>query len=172
MRVLYTFGILLYKLGVIIAGLTGNQKAIKWLEGRRRWRRKLVRKKWDAPIWIHASSLGEFEQAKPLIEKIKEDSILKDKQLIVTFFSSSGYLVSKNYSLATGVYYLPLDIPINVNSFLNIVNPSISISVKYDFWFNYLNELQKEKYQPYIFHVIFETINFTSKNGQVGNDPC
>ncbi len=163
MRVLYTFGILLYKLGVIIAGLTGNQKAIKWLEGRRRWRRKLGRKKWDAPIWIHASSLGEFEQAKPLIEKIKEDSFLKDKQLIITFFSSSGYLVSKNYSLATGVYYLPLDIPINVNSFLNIVNPSISISVKYDFWFNYLSELQKRKIPTLYFSCNFRNNQFYFK---------
>lgn len=165
MRFLYTIGIYLYKLGVIIAGLTGNSKAIKWLEGRRRWRRKLNRKKWDAPIWIHASSLGEFEQAKPLIEKIKHDKDLSEKQIIVTFFSPSGYLASRNYDTVTGSYYLPLDIPINVRSFLNIVKPSIAIFVKYDFWFNYLIELQKRNIPTLYFSCNFRKNQIYFKNG-------
>jgi 3-deoxy-D-manno-octulosonic-acid transferase len=165
MRFLYTIGIYLYKLGVIIAGLTGNSKAIKWLEGRRRWRRKLNRKKWNAPIWIHASSLGEFEQAKPLIEKIKHDKDLSEKQIIVTFFSPSGYLASRNYDTVTGSYYLPLDIPINVRSFLNIVKPSIAIFVKYDFWFNYLIELQKRNIPTLYFSCNFRKNQIYFKNG-------
>lgn len=163
MRILYTLGILLYKLAIIIVGFTGNSKAIKWLEGRRRWRRKLQRKKWVQPIWIHVASLGEFEQAKPLIEKIKTDPQLREKQIIVTFFSPSGYLASKSYDLVTGKYYLPLDVPVNVKSFLTIVNPSIAIFVKYDFWFNYLIELQKRNIPTVFFSCNFRKNQFFFK---------
>jgi 3-deoxy-D-manno-octulosonic-acid transferase len=155
MRILYTLGIHLYHLGIIIVGLTGNNKAIKWLEGRHRWRKKLQRKKWNSPIWIHTASLGEFEQAKPLIELIRKDEQLKDKQILVTFFSPSGYLVSKNYDLVTGLYYLPLDTIYNAKSFINIVQPSIAVFVKYDFWFNYLLELQRKKIPTLFFSCNF-----------------
>jgi 3-deoxy-D-manno-octulosonic-acid transferase len=155
MRILYTIGIHLYYLGIILVALSGNSKAIKWLEGRHRWRKKLQRKKWNRPIWIHTASLGEFEQAKPLIEKIKQDEQLREEQIIVTFFSPSGYLVSRNYDLATGLYYLPLDTIQNAKSFLNIVNPSIAIFVKYDFWFNYLIELQQRKIPTLFFSCNF-----------------
>jgi 3-deoxy-D-manno-octulosonic-acid transferase len=135
--------------------LSGNSKAIKWLEGRHRWRKKLQRKKWDKPIWIHTASLGEFEQAKPLIEMIRANDHLKEKQIIVTFFSPSGYLVSKQYDLATGLYYLPLDTIQHSKSFLNIVQPCVAIFVKYDFWFNYLIELQKRKIPTLFFSCNF-----------------
>ena len=137
---LYNIGIRAYGLGVITAGLLGNQKAVKWAEGRRKWQEKLREKSWHAPLWIHASSLGEFEQAKPLIEKIKKEI---DKEVVVTFFSPSGYEYCKNYELADGVYYLPLDTGKNAREFISIVNPSLAVFVKYDFWFNFLKTLQQ-----------------------------
>ena len=119
MKFLYNIGIRAYGLGIATAGLIGKQKAIQWLEGRRNWEAKLKKTIWDRPIWVHASSLGEFEQAKPLIEKIKaKDS---KQQILVTFFSPSGYEPSKDYKLADGVFYLPLDTQKNATSFLNIV---------------------------------------------------
>jgi 3-deoxy-D-manno-octulosonic-acid transferase len=145
MGFLYNIGIRGYGLGVITAGLLGSNKAIKWLEGRKNWREKLQATKWDSPIWIHASSLGEYEQAKPLIELIKSDRSFKSKQIIVTFFSPSGYEYCKDFDILDGIFYLPLDTRKNAKHFLDIVKPLISVFVKYDFWFNFLAELQKRK---------------------------
>jgi 3-deoxy-D-manno-octulosonic-acid transferase len=139
MKFLYNIGVRAYGLGVITAGLLGNEKAVKWVEGRRSWQHKLKEKNWKQPIWIHASSLGEFEQAKPLIEKIKNTS---NREIIVTFFSPSGYDYCRNYELADGIFYLPLDIKKNARVFLEVVKPSMAVFVKYDFWFNFLQELQ------------------------------
>ncbi len=157
MKFLYNIGIRAYGLGVMTAGLLGNSKAIKWVEGRRNWKDQLKQIKWNQPVWIHASSLGEFEQAKPLIEKIKKTT---DEEIIVTFFSPSGYDYCKDYPHADGVFYIPLDTSRNAKSFLEIVNPKIAIFVKYDFWFNFLKVLQQQK-TP----ILFFSSNF--RPGQV-----
>ena len=85
-------------------------------------------------IWFHASSLGEFEQGRPLMEKIKQRH--PEYKILLTFFSPSGYEVRKNYSGADVICYLPFDTPYRVKKFLNLSNPAIAIFIKYEFWGN------------------------------------
>ena len=85
-------------------------------------------------IWFHAASLGEFEQGRPLIEKIRAK--YPDYGILLTFFSPSGYEVRKNYRGADVVCYLPFDKPRNVKKFLDIVNPCMAFFIKYEFWKN------------------------------------
>lgn len=163
MKLLYNIGIRAYGLGVLTAGLIGSSKAIKWIEGRKNWLDKLQRSKLKNVIWIHASSMGEFEMAKPLIEKIREDESLKHKKILVTFFSPSGYEMDKNYPLADGVFYIPLDTSRNAKKFLDCVQPELAIFVKYDFWFNFLNEIQNRKIPTIYFSSNFRESQFYFK---------
>ena len=136
-----------------MAGLFGNQKAKKWTNGRKNWRNtlhKYLENSKSKIIWIHATSLGEFDQVKPLIEKIRNDEFFKNYKILVTFFSPSGYEYSKNYPLADYYFYLPADTIKNAADFIKITNPSIAVFVKYDFWFNYLEKVQ-EKHIPIIY---------------------
>lgn len=110
-------------------------------------------KKGDRVIWIHAASLGEFEQGRPLIEMLKKER--PEYKILLTFFSPSGYEVRKNYNLADCVCYLPLDTPKNVRRFLDLANPEIAIFVKYEFWRNYLAELAKRNIPTYLISAVF-----------------
>ncbi|WP_231372812.1 3-deoxy-D-manno-octulosonic acid transferase [Aureivirga sp. CE67] len=92
-------------------------------------------------VWIHCASLGEFEQGRPVIEKIKAN--YPNYKIILTFFSPSGYEVRKNYEMADIICYLPLDSKKNAKKFLSLVNPKVAIFVKYEFWPNYLFQLKK-----------------------------
>ena len=83
-------------------------------------------------IWFHASSLGEFEQGRPMIEKIKAEH--PEYKVLLTFFSPSGYEVRKNYKGADVICCLPFDTPFPVKKFLNLANPAIAIFIKYEFW--------------------------------------
>ena len=93
-------------------------------------------------VWIHCASLGEFEQARPLIETLKKE--YNGLKILLTFFSPSGYEVRKNYEKADMVTYLPWDTRLNASKFVSIVKPSIAIFVKYEYWFHYTNELKKK----------------------------
>lgn len=104
-------------------------------------------------IWFHASSLGEFEQGRPLIEKIRAEH--PEYKILLTFFSPSGYEVRKNYKGADVICYLPFDTPYRVNKFLNLANPAIAIFIKYEFWANYLSELKRRGIPVYIISAIF-----------------
>jgi len=104
-------------------------------------------------IWFHAASLGEFEQGRPLIEKIR--ARYPEYKILLTFFSPSGYEVRKNYQGADIVCYLPFDKPRNVNKFLDIVRPCMAFFIKYEFWTNYLNELKKRRIPIYSVSSIF-----------------
>lgn len=104
-------------------------------------------------IWFHASSLGEFEQGRPMIEKIKAEH--PEYKVLLTFFSPSGYEVRKNYEGADVICYLPFDTPFRVKKFLNLANPEVAIFIKYEFWANYLKELQKRGIPVYIISAIF-----------------
>lgn len=106
-------------------------------------------------IWFHASSLGEFEQGRPMIEKIKQD--LPEYKIILTFFSPSGYEVRKNYPLADLICYLPFDTKNNVSRFLDIVKPQKAIFIKYEFWLNYLESLHQRHIPTYIISAIFRS---------------
>lgn len=104
-------------------------------------------------IWFHASSLGEFEQGRPMMEKIKSEH--PEYKILLTFFSPSGYEVRKNYNGADVICYLPFDTPYRVKKFLNLANPSIAVFIKYEFWGNYLQELKHRNIPVYIISSIF-----------------
>ena len=108
-------------------------------------------------VWIHAASVGEFEQARPLIERIVESQKSKEKRLkiVVTFFSPSGYEARKHYDLADGVYYLPLPTRRKAKKFLDALQPKMAIFVKYEFWPAYLKELSKRGIPTYSISAIF-----------------
>jgi 3-deoxy-D-manno-octulosonic-acid transferase len=149
-RIVYTIGIYLYSFIAKLLGLF-NDKAKLWTQGRKNLLQKIkseVSNYQGKTIWIHSASLGEFEQGRPLIEAIKEKN--PETRIIITFFSPSGYEIRKDYPLADHVFYLPVDTPQNAQEFLSIINPDISIFIKYEFWYNYLNELQRRSI-PYIF---------------------
>lgn len=94
-------------------------------------------------IWMHCASLGEFEQGRPVLERIRSDH--PDAALLLTFFSPSGYEIRKNYPLADAVMYLPVDTSDNARWFLDIVRPSVAVLVKYDFWPELLLEIRQRK---------------------------
>ena len=104
-------------------------------------------------IWFHASSLGEFEQGRPLIEKIKAEH--PEYKILLTFFSPSGYEVRKNYGGEDVVCYLPFDTPYRVKKFLDLSKPVMAIFIKYEFWDNYLSELKRRNIPVYIVSAIF-----------------
>lgn len=104
-------------------------------------------------IWFHAASLGEFEQGRPLIEKIRAK--YPHYKILLTFFSPSGYEVRKNYRGADIVCYLPFDKPRNVKKFLDLAKPSMAFFIKYEFWKNYLDELHKRHIPVYSVSSIF-----------------
>ena len=101
----------------------------------------------------NASSLGEFEQGRPMIEKIKAEH--PEYKVLLTFFSPSGYEVRKNYKGADVICYLPFDTPFRVKKFLNLANPRSPYLIKYEFWGNYLRELRKRGIPVYIISAIF-----------------
>ena len=107
----------------------------------------------DTTIWFHCASLGEFEQGRPVIEKIR--SQYANLKILVTFFSPSGYEVRKDYTFADVVCYLPLDTRSNAKRFIEIVNPKIAVFVKYEFWPNILNELQQKGIKTILISGIF-----------------
>ena len=104
-------------------------------------------------VWIHVSSFGDFEQGRPLVDYIHDH--YPDYKILLTFFSSSGYVARKNYPKADYVYYIPIDTRRNVRRFLDIVEPEIAIFVKYEFWLNMLAELRRRGIKTYIASAIF-----------------
>ena len=107
----------------------------------------------DKIIWFHCASLGEFEQGRPVIEKLKEAR--PQHKILVTFFSPSGYEVRKNYSFADHVCYLPLDTKTNAKKFVQIVSPELAVFIKYEFWPNFLQALQKNQVKTILISGIF-----------------
>lgn len=151
---LYNLGIFLYDLMVHLAA-PFSRKPRKIMKGH--WIvYELLRQRLDRRvryIWFHAASLGEFEQGRPLMEKIR--ALHPEYGILVTFFSPSGYEVRKNYRGADVVCYLPFDKPRNVKKFLDIVNPRMAFFIKYEFWKNYLDELHFRHIPVYSVSSIF-----------------
>src|ERR1035437_1207453 len=126
-------------LGVQIAGLY-SKKVKRGIKGRRRLFEELIInsaaiRKANKLIWFHSSSLGEFEQAKPIIEELKKN---KGINILVTFFSPSGYDNSRKYPFADLVSYLPFDTKANEAKFIRIVKPNLSVLMRYDLWPNHI----------------------------------
>ena len=162
MRTLYTIGIYCYTFGVRIAALF-NVKARQMVSGWREAFDKIPAAPADGErrAWFHASSLGEFEQARPVLEKFRHEH--PDYKICVTFFSPSGYEVRKNYHEADYICYLPMDTRRNAKRFIDKMQPSVAFFVKYDFWFNYLEQLRLRKVPTYIFSAIFRPSQYFFK---------
>ncbi len=107
----------------------------------------------DKIIWFHAASLGEFEQGRPLIEKIREEH--PEYKILLTFFSPSGYEVRKDYKGADVICYLPFDTKLNARKFLKIAHPAMAFFIKYEFWQNYLTGLHRRGIPVYSVASIF-----------------
>ena len=157
MGLLYNIGIGIYTGGINLAACC-NPKARLWRDGRKGLLYHIEERMAGVEgrkVWIHAASLGEFEQARPIIERIKSE--MPNTVIIVTFFSPSGYEIRKNYPLADFVFYLPSDTVSHARRFLDAVRPDIAIFIKYEFWLNYLNELRQRKIPTYLVSAIFRT---------------
>lgn len=107
----------------------------------------------DRVIWIHASSLGEFEQGRPVIESIRKQR--PHHKILVTFFSPSGYEIRKNYDGADYIFCIPADTPANVRRFLDAAHPETAIFVKSEFWLNMLAELHRRNIPAHIISAVF-----------------
>ena len=136
---LYNFFIILFYLAIGLAAFF-NKKAKQWIKGRKQFPKLDLKHK---SIWMHCASLGEFEQGRTVIESLKKE--YPHYPVVLSFFSPSGYENRKNYSGADHIIYLPLDTPKNAQKLIDEINPEIVLWVKYEYWFNYLNELKKRK---------------------------
>ena len=147
-----------------------NSKARMWVNGRKDWKQKL--NNWQSAvsqgqlltdsdakpnnlktIWMHCASLGEFEQGRPLLEAIRTQ--YPGYKIILTFFSPSGYEIRKNYEGADLVMYLPMDGPANARAFIEAINPTLVLWVKYEYWFYYLKELKNKNIPVLLISGIF-----------------
>ncbi len=155
---LYNISLFFYRLGIWMAA-PFNAKAKQWLDGRKDWQHKIEAARLGSGkrVWIHCASLGEFEQARPLIERLKQSSESSSHQIILTFFSPSGYEVRKNYAVADLVMYLPVDSAANAVAFLDLIKPDLVLFVKYEFWFHYLHELKHRHVPTVLFSGVFRS---------------
>lgn len=149
---------LIYIFLVWLAGVFGHKKARMLFVGQRKatdaLRLKLPHKSSKQQrIWIHAASVGEFEQARPIIERLRTER--PEVQIVLTFFSPSGYNLRKDYDKVDAVTYLPFATRRNARMFLDVVKPDIAIFVKYEFWPAYLRELNKRGVKTYSVSSIF-----------------
>lgn len=155
MLFLYQIFIGLYPIAAWILGFF-NPKARQWHTGRKEILIDIegaLASNTKPVIWMHCASLGEFEQGRPVLEGLQKQ--YPNYLILLTFFSPSGYEVHKKYSGADFVFYLPMDSEKNAQQFLTIVNPSITIFVKYEFWHYYLTELKKRQIPTILIAGIF-----------------
>ncbi|MFY0687018.1 MAG: hypothetical protein JXQ90_07635 [Cyclobacteriaceae bacterium] len=153
-KLLYSFIVHVYHAGVCVLSAI-DPKARQFCKGSRSKNWRLIPPRSVAKrIWIHASSLGEFEQGVSIIETIH--SLHPSIEIFVTFFSPSGYEIRKQYELAHGVYYLPKDTPHNAAQFIEVLNPNLAIFIKYDFWLHHLQACFNK-----LVPVIFVSSSFT-----------
>jgi len=151
---IYNLIIYLYLLGVAIYSRF-NVKVRKMWRGERAAFR-VLKEKVDPNakyVWFHAASLGEFEQGRPLMERLRQDH--PEYKILLTFFSPSGYEVRKNYQGADIICYLPLDTPVNAIRFLRLIRPVMAVFIKYEFWYNYLHILKHRNVPVYSVSSIF-----------------
>ncbi|HEV8508599.1 MAG TPA: glycosyltransferase N-terminal domain-containing protein [Chitinophagaceae bacterium] len=151
----YTIFLWLYRVAVGFSSIW-NEKARKWVNGRKNIFDKIelgVRDSKSGIVWVHCSSLGEFEQGKPFMEKIKVQ--YPNHKLLITFFSPSGYEVKKDYNGADHVFYLPMDSQKNARKFLDIVKPTLVVFIKYDYWYYYLSEIKRRSINCLLVSAVF-----------------
>lgn len=151
---LYNFGITLYSLLLRTASLF-NPKAKLFVSGRENIYITIQNQinAAEKHIWFHFASLGEFEQGRPVLEQLKAEAA--GRKIIVTFFSPSGFEVRKDYPLADGVFYLPLDTRKNAKRLIRLINPEIAVFTKYEFWYHYFKVLKENNIPLFIISGIF-----------------
>lgn len=151
----YNIFLLLYRTGIRIAALW-NRKAQQWINGRKNIFdrvRSEVKSHNVNNIWIHCSSLGEFEQGRPVIERLRIKH--PNSSILLTFFSPSGYEIRKNFKGVDWVFYLPVDSKTNAKKFMDVVQPTLVVFVKYDYWYYYLAECRKRNIPLFMISAIF-----------------
>lgn len=150
----YDFILSLYHLAVSLY-VPFNKKAAQWIEGRRGVIGKLKKEIQidDEIIWFHCASLGEFEQGRPIVERIKAD--YPQYKILISFFSPSGFEVRWDYILADYTCYLPKDSANNAKQFLDVVKPKVVFFVKYEFWYHHLNEVRQRNIPLYCVSAVF-----------------
>jgi 3-deoxy-D-manno-octulosonic-acid transferase len=151
----YNIFLYLYRLAISISSLW-NIKAKKWTKGRKDIFEKIRTEIGEVTsniVWVHCSSLGEFEQGRPVIETIKAQGT--NNKIVLTFFSPSGYEIKKNYSGADHIFYLPMDSKKNAKKFLDLLKPRLAIFIKYDYWYYYLTEIKKRKINCLLVSAVF-----------------
>lgn len=148
----YNFFIELYALIILLLS-PFNTKAKLWIYGRLNWQNKIPPKGNLKRVWVHCASLGEFEQARPLIEQLKQKQKV---DLIISFFSPSGYEVRKNYELADYIFYLPADTPTNAKVLIQKLQPDVLIFVKYDLWYNLIRHAKKNNVYLMLVSAVFQ----------------
>ena len=164
MNFLYQLGIHFYLLAIRIAPLF-NEKARLLLAGQKEVF-PLLENKLDTSrpvIWVHCASLGEFEQGRPLIEQIKKEH--PTHQVLLTFFSPSGYEIRKNYDQADCICYLPIDTASNARKFIQLAKPEKVFFIKYEFWYNYIRLLDEQRIPLYLVSAIFRNEQLFFKSG-------
>lgn len=151
---MYEIVISLYTLGVAVMSLFNDKVKKMWRGEREAFR--VLRNSVDPGsryVWFHAASLGEFEQGRPIMERLRREH--PELKILLTFFSPSGYEVRKNYEGADIICYLPLDTYFNARRFLNLVHPEVAFFIKYEFWWNYLHILKRRNVPVYSVSSIF-----------------
>ena len=142
------------QLGIAIAAIFDHKVRLLWRGQRAAF--KTLKKKVDPNakyVWVHAASLGEFEQGRPIIERIRLQH--PEYKILLTFFSPSGYQVRKNYEGADIITYLPIDTVTNARRFLRTIRPVMAFFIKYEFWYNYLHILKHRGVPTYSVSSIF-----------------
>lgn len=154
-KLFYELFLLLYATAFRIAALF-NTKARLGLQGRKNIFSTIqanLPPSSNQVVWMHCSSVGEFEQGRPLVESLKKN--YPSISITITFFSASGYEATKNYEGADQIYYLPFDGASNAKKMVELLNPSLVIWIKYEFWYHYLHELKSRKIPVLLISGIF-----------------
>ncbi|MBC7449881.1 MAG: 3-deoxy-D-manno-octulosonic acid transferase [Cytophagales bacterium] len=156
MKFLYDLSIKIYDLLILLANWAGNEKAGSIASGRKETidRIKRFRKDCNGDVaWFHCASLGEFEQARPVIESIKQT--YSNYKIVVSFYSPSGYEVRKNSSFADLIVYLPSDTNSHATEFIAELKPTLAFFIKYEFWLNFLDAIQKASIPLFLVSGVF-----------------
>ena len=164
---LYQISIRIFIVGAKVFALF-NSKARAFLAGRKTLFtdvKKAMQANTAPVIWIHCASLGEFEQGRPVLDKLKASN--PNHKILLSFFSPSGYEVRKKYPAADWVFYIPFDLPKHARLWVNLTKPALAIFVKYEFWPNILAELKKKAVPVVSISSIFrpDQIYFTNYGG-------
>ena len=142
--ILYNLFIILYSFGIRAFALW-NSKAKRWLSGRKDIFKQLSafqqQTEGQQKVWVHCASLGEYEQGLPVIEKIQQ--LYPEYIVVISFFSPSGYEVVKRKNPDANIFYLPMDSAASAKRFIDAINPTLVIWVKYEYWYHYLTELKQ-----------------------------